>query len=142
MRTAEGPVPLMSLGCACRSCRPASRMRSGSCEASFPHGTLGTALQTTTSGAPASWRYRAPPAAMIPPSAPRAKGLLLAVVLAWSGWEGVAGWSRGQCRKQVRKLPLLCSLGLLAPFPAPALLALPSFSSAALAPEPFRGVGS
>lgn len=51
---------LMSFGFACRSCRPASRMRSGSCEALFLHEALGTALRTTTSGAPVSWRYEGP----------------------------------------------------------------------------------
>lgn len=43
---------------------------------------------------------------------------------------------RGQCRKEVRKLPLRCSPGALAPLPAPALLALPSFSTATLALGP------
>lgn len=42
----------------------------------------------------------------------------------------------GRCRKEVRKLPLCHSPGALTPLPAPALLALPSFSTTALAPEP------
>lgn len=45
-------------GLARRSCRPASRTRSGSCGASSPRAAPGTAPRTT-SAAPASWRYGA-----------------------------------------------------------------------------------
>lgn len=67
------------------------------------------------------------------PWLPRPTGLLLLMPLAWSKWEGL---TNGVVQEAERKPPLCCSLGLLVPFPAPALLALPSFSSAALAPGP------
>lgn len=124
---------LMCFGFACRSCRPASRMRLGSCEALFHRGALGTVRRTTMRGVPASWRYGgAPgcPAASVP-APPR--GLLLLVVLVWSKWEVV---TNGAVQEAEHKRPLRCFLRLLAPFPAPALLALPSFSTAALAPGP------
>lgn len=70
------------------------------------------------------------PAASVP-APPR--GLLLLVVLVWSKWEVV---TNGAVQEAEHKRPLRCFLRLLAPFPAPALLALPSFSTAALAPGP------
>lgn len=124
-----------SFGFACRSCRPACRMRSGSCEALFRRGALGTAPRTTMSGVPASWRYRGPPAAPLPPS-PHPGGLLFLMALAWSRWEEVPNGAVGTVQEAEHKPPLRCSRRLLAPFPAPALLALPSFSTAGLAPGP------
>lgn len=43
---------------------------------------------------------------------------------------------QGRCRKEVRKLPLCHSPRALTPLPAMAFLALPSFSTSALAPGP------
>lgn len=73
------------------------------------------------------------PAASIPPYP---GGLLFLMALARSRWEEVLNGAVGTVQEAEHKPPLRCSRRLLAPFPAPALLALPSFSTAVLAPGP------
>lgn len=59
------------------------------------------------------------------------------MVLAWSVWEGVAAWSSGAgVGSRYASFPSAAFPRALVLFPAPALLALPSFSTTALAPGP------
>lgn len=133
---------LTSFGFACRSCRPACRMKSGSCEALFHHGALGTAPHTTMSGVPASWKYGGPPGCPVAsiPTCPR--GLLLLMALAWSKWEGGDEWTGAGSRMQASP-PLLSQAACAISCPSPSGLSfLFHHHACTRACRPFRGGGS